>query len=136
MSLFVLDTDTLSLLWRGHNVLSARILQYPPHEIVATVVSFEEQVQGWISYIRRAKSLQQEIDGYTRLRQTAENFGRIGILDYTLAADNRFDVLVRMKLNIGRHDLRIAAIALENQATIVTRNVRDFTRIPGLSVED
>ena len=40
------------------------------------------------------------------------------------------------KLNVGGMDLRIAAIALENNATVVTRNVVDFQRIPGLLIED
>ena len=33
-------------------------------------------------------------------------------------------------------DLRIAAITLENSGVLVTRNLRDFQRIPNLVVED
>ncbi|HZZ79499.1 MAG TPA: type II toxin-antitoxin system VapC family toxin [Gemmataceae bacterium] len=33
-------------------------------------------------------------------------------------------------------DLRIASIVLANDATLLTRNLRDFQRIPGLKVED
>jgi len=37
-----------------------------------------------------------------------------------------------MKLNVGRNDLRLAALALELNATVVTDNIRDFGRVPGL----
>jgi predicted nucleic acid-binding protein len=33
-------------------------------------------------------------------------------------------------------DLRIAAIVLEAGATLISRNLRDFRRIPSLAVED
>jgi len=37
---------------------------------------------------------------------------------------------------IGGNDMLIASIALSNDCTIVTNNVREFERIPGLKIED
>jgi tRNA(fMet)-specific endonuclease VapC len=37
---------------------------------------------------------------------------------------------------IGPYDLQIAAIALSNQLTVVTHNTAEFSRVPGLTVED
>ncbi len=43
---------------------------------------------------------------------------------------------MKKKHNIGGNDLLIAATALESGATVVTRNLRDFGRVPGLLVID
>jgi tRNA(fMet)-specific endonuclease VapC len=37
---------------------------------------------------------------------------------------------------IGPYDLQIASIALVHQLTLVTHNVAEFSRVPGLTVED
>lgn len=58
------------------------------------------------------------------------------ILNYTEAAIDRYDHLRNQKLNIGKMDLRIAAIVMEQGATLITRNTRDFSRIAGLGIED
>lgn len=41
-----------------------------------------------------------------------------------------------MRLGIGTMDLRIAAIAIANEATLLSRNLKDFARVPDLKVED
>jgi len=58
------------------------------------------------------------------------------ILPYSQQAIARFSQFKAMHLNVRAMDLRIAAIALEHGSTVVTRNVRDFQRVPGLSVEN
>ena len=73
---------------------------------------------------------------YRRLAENVSFLARVKILNFTEAAIGRFDELRAQKLGIAAMDLRIAAITLERQATLVTRNVRDFERIPGLRVEN
>jgi tRNA(fMet)-specific endonuclease VapC len=46
------------------------------------------------------------------------------------------DGFVKSKLNIGKMDIRIATVALELDATVVTNNIRDLSRVPGLMYED
>jgi tRNA(fMet)-specific endonuclease VapC len=44
--------------------------------------------------------------------------------------------LERAGTPIGPYDLLIAAQALRSGSTLVTANVREFRRVPGLAVED
>jgi len=61
-----------------------------------------------------------------------QSLSRFTLYAVTDAAIARHAVLRRMKLNVGRNDLRLAALALELNATVVTDNIRDFGRVPGL----
>jgi tRNA(fMet)-specific endonuclease VapC len=47
-----------------------------------------------------------------------------------------FKGLREKKIRIGTQDLRIASVALANNATMVTRNRQDFISVPSLKIED
>ncbi|MDB5306562.1 MAG: nucleic acid-binding protein, partial [Gemmataceae bacterium] len=58
------------------------------------------------------------------------------IVSFPLGAVARYAVYKKQKLNVGANDLKIASIAIEAGAIVVTRNTRDFQRIPGVSIEN
>ena len=61
---------------------------------------------------------------------------RFNVLSFPEPAIIRYEQLRASHRQIGKNDLRIAAIVLERAAIVVTRNVSDFGQIPGLEVED
>jgi tRNA(fMet)-specific endonuclease VapC len=73
---------------------------------------------------------------YQSLADTVLFLARFRILAFPEPAVERYARLAASKFNVRKMDLRIAAIALEYDAVVVTRNLRDFQRVPGLPVED
>jgi tRNA(fMet)-specific endonuclease VapC len=136
MSLYVLDTDTVSHLRNRHPLVVARAAVVPVTDVCVAVITVEEQLDGWYSLLRRPVSRPRLADAYLRLAETVQYYSSARILPFTEAAMSEFDRLQKLKLNVKKNDLRIAAIALEADATVVTANVRDFARVPGLLVED
>jgi tRNA(fMet)-specific endonuclease VapC len=136
MSLFVLDTDILSLHEKGHPVLSPVIRSRPTQELAITVISVEEQLSGWYSLLRRASKPVDVARAYQRLASAVQLYTGLRILSFTEPAIARFEQMVALRLNIGRQDLRIASITLEYGGIVVTRNLRDFQRVPNLVAED
>lgn len=136
MPLFLLDTDTVSLLERRHPGLRARVAAHDPAEISTTVITVEEQMTGRLAQIRRGRTAQEAAVAYAWLALTMEALRPLSIATFTQAAIARYEALKSLKLGVGKMDLRIAAIALEHGATVVTRNVRDFARVPSLTIEN
>lgn len=136
MSLHVLDTDTLSLFDQGHAKVCQQVLARPVHDLALTVITAEESISGWYTLLRRAKARKQLEFAYVQLGETIQALSRWRILPFTEAAMDRYDQLKAMKLGVRAADLRIAAITLEHGGTLVTRNLRDFQRVPGLAVVD
>lgn len=135
--MFVLDTDTITLFQRRHAAVMAQVAAARQTDQVAvTAVTVDETYAGCHSRIRRAKKDAELVDAYAALAQAAALFGAFSILPFSLPALGRFKALVRLKSNVGKNDLRIAAITLDAGGILVTRNLRDFQRVPGLVCED
>jgi len=89
-----------------------------------------------MAYMARAKTVAQEIDAYARLKTHIQSFRYIVVLDFDESAAVKYRELSHSRLRIGRMDLKIAAIVLAQNATLLTRNLSDFRKVPGLKVED
>jgi tRNA(fMet)-specific endonuclease VapC len=136
MSLYILDTDTLTLLnWNDPAVLRNCVLHIHD-EIATTIISVEEQLSGWHRALRQVKSTSQLTAIYERMSDSVRSLRLLSIHSFSPAAAQRYDQLQALKLGIKKMDLRIAAVTLERQGVLVTRNKRDFQRIPSLAIID
>jgi tRNA(fMet)-specific endonuclease VapC len=137
--MLILDTDHLTVLQRrsepAYSLLQAHLRQ-ASEEIYTTIISVEEQMRGWLAVIGRAKKMEQEIVAYRQLRRLFAFFGGIPVLDFYEMAAERFAQLRHARLRLGTMDLKITAIALSQGATLLSRNLIDFGRVPGLQVKD
>lgn len=70
------------------------------------------------------------------LKEVFQGAGSVQLLGYEVNAADEFERLRQTKVRVGTKDLRIAAICLANDATLLTRNSQDFGRVPGLRFED
>ena len=136
----VLDTDHMSVLERntqpGSTTLRAHLAHLPPDEVVTTIISYEEQMRGWMAYLAQSRSVAQQVVAYGRLLQHLDNYRRIPVLAFDEAAAVVFQRLRRARLRVGTVDLKIAAIVLSRDALLLSKNLTDFGQVPGLQVED
>jgi tRNA(fMet)-specific endonuclease VapC len=134
--MFILDTDHISLFQRRDVAVSARVLATPVVELATTVITVEEQLRGRLSRVRRARSDAEVVRAYRSLLATLVFFQSITVMPFDELAQMIFSSLRAQRARVGTQDLRIAAIALSQEATLVTRNRQDFAGIPSLQVED
>jgi len=136
MSLYVLDTDTLQLYQDDNPEVVGRVHAVAPGDRAISVVTVEEQLSGWYTQLRQAKSAERLAWAYRRLAATIRFLTRVQIVDFDERAIDRCEQLKKLKLKVRKMDLRIAASVLERGAILVTRNLRDFQQVPGLRIED
>ena len=136
MKQHVLDTDMLTLYQESHPKVVFCVNQRPRQEVAISVISVEEQLSGWYTRLRRAKQRDELARVYERLTTNVRSFEQFRILSFDEASIARYEGLKKQKLGVGKMDLRIAAIVLQHDGVLVTRNLRDFQRVPDLAIED
>jgi tRNA(fMet)-specific endonuclease VapC len=136
---YILDTNHISILERRNERtkrLISRLDDLPDDDIKVTIISYEEQIRGWTAAIARARQPSAQVPLYARLQAQLLNYCELSVLPFSISAAERFVGLRRMHRRISGPDLKIAAIASEFNAVLLTQNIRDFRHIDHLQVED
>lgn len=126
--MWVLDSNTISYYFRGDPQVVSRLQALPPAQIgVPAIVEYELRY-GLLRLAREAAT--------PRLAALATLLRPMQILPFDSECAAHA-ARIRAELEaagtpIGPHDTLIAATALRHQATLVTRNVREFSRVAGL----
>ncbi len=138
--IYLLDTDHLSEIVKESipgRRLDQRLNELDEMEKVATsIVSFEEMMRGWLAEIHATKKARAQVPYYLKLFEVFDSFKRWHVLKWDQETVTVYEQLVKQKLGVKTMDLKIAAITIRNDAKLLSRNLKDFVRVPDLVVED
>ena len=76
------------------------------------------------------------MEGYARLRSCLQALAKLTVLPFDREAADIFHDLQARHRRTGTMDLKIAAICIVHDATLLTRNIGDFDGLGGLRVEN
>jgi tRNA(fMet)-specific endonuclease VapC len=135
--MILLDTDAFTLHQIGHELFMKRF-RLATEAPTITVVTQVEALRGRHEALLKAEDGARLLRAQQGLARTVQHLALFPVIPFDDAAADEFDRLRQNKKlkKIGRGDLLIAAIALANRATLVSRNEKDFRRVPGLPVEN
>src|SRR5881296_1274944 len=105
MSLFVLDTDMLSLYQDGDPAVCRECASHTPADLAISIITVEEQVSGWYTRLRRARQREELARVYQRFTDFIGFVSRLRVLTFSEPAIIRYEALKTLKLNIGKKDL-------------------------------
>ncbi len=126
---FLLDTDTVSFILRDMGEVAARLREHRPSELGISAITLAELRYG--ADRKGSRKLHAAIDAFAHDVEVvpfddkaAQQYGRLGA------------ELADRGTPIGEMDTLIAAHAIVLGATLVSGNMRHFSRVRGLRVEN
>lgn len=125
--IWLLDTNTIIALFKREPDVWREVEARAPDDCAISSIVAHELFYGAFKSQRQAENLAR-IDGL-----------RLAVIEFD-SDDARASGEIRARLDqtgtpIGSYDVLIAGQALSRQLTFVTRNVREFERVPGLKLE-
>jgi tRNA(fMet)-specific endonuclease VapC len=126
---YLLDTDSVSYALRGQGDVGARLQAQRPSDLCISVITLAELRYG------------AERKGSRKLHGLIDTFAEaVEVASFDEAAATEFgricSTLAERGTPIGDFDVLIAAHAVALRCILVTNNVRHFSKVPGLSVEN
>lgn len=135
MKIYIFDTDHLSLYGRANPYLIAK-LQSTQIQLNTTVINVEEQLRGRLAQISEIKDGENQSAAYQLLTDTILMLSDFDVLQYDAKAREIYQSLKAQRIRVGTQDMRIASIVIAYNGILLTRNRRDFEKIPNLMIED
>ena len=133
---YLFDTDHLTLYDHSDVTVWRRFSAQPWAAVGVSSTTVEEYLRGRLAVLSRHQKGVPYVTAHARLIASLQLLQQFPIIPFDLTCDASYQRLRALRLKVGSQDLRIAAAALVHQLTLVTRNQRDFGRIPGLRTED
>ncbi|HEV3384621.1 MAG TPA: type II toxin-antitoxin system VapC family toxin [Gemmata sp.] len=135
--MFLLDTDVATLAYHNQPNVLGRI-QTATRPVCLPIVTRLELLRGRIEAVIKSANVQELLRAEDTLAKTEAFCSGFKIVAIGTAAAEFF---VRLRSNkrvkkMGRGDLLNASISLANNATLVTRNLKDYASVPGLKLEN
>jgi tRNA(fMet)-specific endonuclease VapC len=125
----MLDTDSVSYALRGRGNVGARIVEHRPSELCVSAITVAELRYG--ADKRASRKLHRLIDAFT---------GGLEVVPFDVEAARHFgrlaSELAARGVPIGEFDTLLGAHAMALGLTLVTNNVKHFSRVSGLEVEN
>ena len=136
--MYLLDSDTLTYLYKGEASVIRRLQRLQTGAVGTTIINKVEILRGRAEAVCKAADGEQLLRAQHHFLQSSALLDELPIVLFDAKAGELFALLRQSAglRKLGHADLMIASLALANQAVLVTRNLRHFTPIPRLQVEN
>lgn len=135
----IIDTNTLSDFFKTKPIIVENFASTLREDTIATTVITEQEILSGrlASIVKASNSAELEIASQRFLKDRA-NLASFEILFFNRFSIATFATLLGLRhlKVIGRSDLLIASIALARDAIVVTRNIKHFSLVPKLRIEN
>lgn len=131
MKAAIVDTDTISYFFRGNSDVAAKLDEYLLEygRVNLSVVTYYEVLNGLL--FKDAKNQLAQFEKFVNLSVVLPLTSEIAKTSAGIYSDLR-----ATGQTIGHNDALIAGTAIVNDMTLITNNIRHFSRIAGLDIDN